>query len=54
MDCDPMSSWVYEDKVCLLGDACHPMLVGVPFIFSLLEADAMNAHHSHTAHKVLR
>lgn len=28
MDREPLESWVHpEGKVCLLGDACHPMLV---------------------------
>ena len=28
LDRDPLTNWVHESgKVCLLGDACHPMLV---------------------------
>lgn len=36
MDRQPLETWVHSDgKVCLLGDACHPMLVSpaLPYAF---------------------
>lgn len=30
MDRDPLETWIHKDgKLVLLGDSCHPMLVGL-------------------------
>ena len=36
MDRAPLKTWVHEDgRLALLGDACHPMLVRMSWIFLL-------------------